>query len=362
MNKYKIAVYAISKNEEKFADRWMDSMSEADAIYVADTGSDDATVEKLLGRGAVVNEISVNPWRFDEARNISMSFIPDDFDICVCTDLDEVFEKGWRALIENAWNDDTTRLKYTYTWSFNDDGSPSVTFLYEKIHAREGFKWIHPVHEVLDYFGSKPDVYAREDRIRLNHYPDKTKSRGQYLELLELSVRESPDDDRNMHYLGREYMYRGQWDKCIATLKKHLAMPSADWKDERCASMRYIARAYKAKNDFYSANVWLLRAIAEAPYLREPYVEAERLMYDMGNWYGVVFMAREALKITKRPESYINEGFCWDSTVYDLAAVACFNIGAYAESLEYAKKAAALSPDNERMKNNLRLIEEKNKA
>ena len=39
MSKYKICVYAISKNEEKFVSRWVDSMKEADDIYVLDTGS-----------------------------------------------------------------------------------------------------------------------------------------------------------------------------------------------------------------------------------------------------------------------------------------------------------------------------------
>ena len=47
MKKYKICVYAISKNEEKFVDRWMDSVSEADEVFVLDTGSTDETVEKL---------------------------------------------------------------------------------------------------------------------------------------------------------------------------------------------------------------------------------------------------------------------------------------------------------------------------
>ena len=35
----KITVYAISKNEEKFAARWVESMAEADHICVLDTGS-----------------------------------------------------------------------------------------------------------------------------------------------------------------------------------------------------------------------------------------------------------------------------------------------------------------------------------
>ena len=48
MKKYKIAVYAITKNEEKHVDRWVGSMGEADAIYVLDTFSTDKTVEKLI--------------------------------------------------------------------------------------------------------------------------------------------------------------------------------------------------------------------------------------------------------------------------------------------------------------------------
>ena len=45
MNKYKICVYAICKNEEKFIERWVNSMKEADKIYVLDTGSTDKSVE-----------------------------------------------------------------------------------------------------------------------------------------------------------------------------------------------------------------------------------------------------------------------------------------------------------------------------
>ena len=46
MNKYKVCVYAICKNEEKFVERWVESMKEADEIYVLDTGSNDKTVKK----------------------------------------------------------------------------------------------------------------------------------------------------------------------------------------------------------------------------------------------------------------------------------------------------------------------------
>ena len=45
--KYKVCVYAIAKNEEKFVKKWYESMKEADKIYVLDTGSTDKTFETL---------------------------------------------------------------------------------------------------------------------------------------------------------------------------------------------------------------------------------------------------------------------------------------------------------------------------
>jgi glycosyltransferase involved in cell wall biosynthesis len=44
----KICIYAICKNEEKFIDRWFNSIKNADYICVLDTGSTDGTYEKLL--------------------------------------------------------------------------------------------------------------------------------------------------------------------------------------------------------------------------------------------------------------------------------------------------------------------------
>ena len=44
----KIAVYAICKNEESFARRWMESMSEADEVFVLDTGSTAVSYTHLL--------------------------------------------------------------------------------------------------------------------------------------------------------------------------------------------------------------------------------------------------------------------------------------------------------------------------
>ena len=50
--------------------------------------------------------------------------------------------------------------------------------------------------------------------------------------------------------------------------------------------MRYIARSYMELEERGKAYVWLLRAVAEAPHLREPYMDMARMLYEDGDWTG----------------------------------------------------------------------------
>jgi glycosyltransferase involved in cell wall biosynthesis len=361
MNRLKICVYAICKNEDKFVDRWMDSMSEADEVIVTDTGSTDATVESLSRRGAAVYIDEIKPWRFDTARNLSLDHVPADADICVCTDLDETFEKGWRERLENAWTPEAKQGKYIYNWSLKSDGSPDVQMYYSKIHTRRDFKWKYPVHEWLCYGGDDPLISVFIEGMVLNHYPDNAKSRGSYLPLLELAVEEDPAGDRVAYYLGREYMYKAEWQKCADTLKRYLSLPAAVWNEERSAAMRWIAKSCFELGDIKEMVAWYWRAIAEAPHMRDPYIECARLAYRLSDWPIVFFMTEEALKIKERSKTYVNMGYAWDETPYDLAAIACYRLGMYGRSLRYAETAAQINPDDDRLKNNILLIKEKTK-
>ena len=357
MNKYKIIVYAISKNEEKFVDRWVNSMKEADEIYVLDTGSTDNTVKKLKEHNVNVKEKIIDPFRFDVARNLSLDNLPRDADICVCTDLDEIFVEGWRKKLEEIWDSNTTRLAYNYNWYIEND-VPKVNFYIEKIHSRFDYKWTHPVHEILEYIGDKKEIKKETNDITLNHYPDRTKSRSNYLNLLELSVKENPFDDRNMHYLGREYMYHRKWNESIDTLIKHLKLKTATWKDERCASMRFIARDYQELNRIDEAKMWLNKAIEEAPYLRDPYVEMALLEYKENNLNKVKEYCLKALKITSHQKTYINEIFSWDHTIYDLLSICYFYEHDIDKALFYVNEALKMSPKNDRLIQNKKLFQE----
>ena len=151
----------ICKNEEKYVDTWYNSVKEADKIFALDTGSSDNTYNLLKDKDKVIIKREViSPWRFDTARNRSLDMVDKDTDICVCIDLDEVLLPGWRRLLEEAWKEDTTRALYTYNWRLENE-IPLVSFYLDKIHSRNGYRWTHPVHEVLT-----PDIEEKKIIIK----------------------------------------------------------------------------------------------------------------------------------------------------------------------------------------------------
>jgi len=154
-------------------------------------------------------------------------------------------------------------------------------------------------------------------------------------------------------------MFRGEWAQAVSTLKAHLAMPQAVWRDERCASMRYIARCLRRLEREDEAALWLHRAIAEAPHLREPYLEFADLLYQQKDWCGVIFMVNCALAITERPRTYICEPFAWGSFPYDLLSIAYFHLSQWESALKNAEKAFSLAPGDARLQENCALLRAK---
>lgn len=361
----KISVYAIAKNESKFVKRWMDSMKEADEIVVLDTGSTDDTVKQLRDLGAKVETKVISPWRFDVARNESMKLVSPDADLLVCTDIDEIFLPGWREKLEKAWlcalehGEHPTTGQYEYVWNFREDGSDGTKFWYEKIHTREsGALWTHPVHEILSYSKDVQKVYCRVPGMRLEHHADPTKSRGQYLALLEMSVKECPDDDRNMHYLGREYMFRQRWDDAITTLRKHLTLPRAQWRAERAASMRFIAKCYGAKKDILRQEIWLWRAVQEDANQREAALELAEFAYSLKDYNLLTRACEVCLSRNERVMSYLTKAEAWGYRPWDLYCIGLWYTGKHKEALEALDKAIALKPDDERLLKNREVMTE----
>jgi len=347
----KIAVYAISKNEEQFVKKFCDSAKDADLIIIGDTGSTDNTVALAKECGAVVPRIYITPWRFDKAREAVLALIPPDIDICISLDLDEVLEDGWREEILRVWNKDTTRLRYKFDWGCG------ISFYYEKIHARHGYFWAHSCHE---YPRSDPriqEVYAHTDKLLVSHHPDPTKSRGQYLDLLKVSVTEDPRCPRNAFYYARELTFYCRWEEAIEALNRYLEMPEATWQNERCYAMRLLGKSYEETGFDSEALKWYRLACAEAPFTREPWVDLSMYCYRRSMWSESLFCATQALGVVDRALVYTCDPSVWTEKPYDLASIASWHLGMKDQAIAYCKEALKYAPSDIRILNNLKSME-----
>ena len=355
----KIAVYAICKNEEKFIEEWIKNVYDADTIILCDTGSTDNTINIVNQYDKVkLYHINITPFRFDIARNVSLSLVPNDIDVCVCTDIDERLSDNWRELIENTWKPNSSKMKYTYNWALDENNNPLVTFLYEKIHSRHNYYWRHPVHEVLYFCGEQENIVINENLI-LNHYPDSFKSRSNYLPLLELSVKLYPEDDRNCFYLGREYTFYEQWEKAIQTLLTHLSLKSATWNMERNFSHRLLAKSYRQLNDLDNALKHAKLACIEYDFFRENYIELCEIYMAKKEFSTAFHYIKKALTITDKEKVYMNDPNAWNYKIYDLCALSAYYSQHYEEAYHFGKVALSMNPNDERLKNNLVYYKEK---
>ncbi len=346
----KVAVYAIALNELSYVERFLESTRDADLVVIADTGSTDGTIDALRAGGAIVHEISIKPWRFDDARNASLALLPNDVDVCIPLDLDEVLAPGWRESLEDEWGD-ATRGRFTYVWSHLDDGSPGSVFWYDRIHARNGYRWVNPCHEAI----AQDRLEERWVNLSLNvhHWPDPTKSRGQYLPLLEVGAAERPTDARSSHYLGREYMFNDLHAQAVTELRRHLALPTAVWRDERAASMRYIGRCLMRLGYLDDALSSFREATVESPSTREPWIELAQGCHDTQHWEECLQAALGALAVTERSGFYLTEQWAWGERADDLASIAAWHLGNAEVAIRHAYAALELAPDDERIKANL---------
>jgi len=346
----KVAVYTICKNEEKYVQSWYESSKDADYHVLTDTGSTDGTVELARSLGISVHEISIRPFRFDDARNASLIYVPTDVDYCIALDVDEVLAPGWRQALEKAYEAKIDRPKYRRIEAFNEDGSPLTEFNGFKVHRRFGIRWHYPIHEVPEWYATEEETSDYIEGFEIHHHQNKETSRKQYLPLLEMAVKEKPDA-RNLYYLGRELSYYKEYERSKEMLEKYLEI--SIFKQERSSACRILGIV-----DPKNAEEWFTRATEEWES-RESFLALANYYYLRKEWDECHLVAKTALTFDKRPMEFLVEAWAWGHMAEDLVAVSAWQLGDYKTALHHGLKALALAPDNERLKSNVRFYESK---
>ncbi len=354
MTRPKICVYAISLNEEQFVQRFVESCRDADCIIVADTGSMDKTVEKLEELGVIVYKISVKPFRFDTARNIALGLVPHDIDMCISMDMDEILTPGWRKQLDTTWMQTKTKpsgISYKYIWSWNSDNTPCIYFNTEKIHARHGYNWRYPCHEALSW-----TLEEAETRLfcplEIHHYPDNTKSRTQYLDILKMGIREYPWSARPAYYYARELFFNNKYNESIIEFERYLSLSDANYTHERAAALVFCMQASMNLLRSYEICLnYLTRSNLEVEN-GNAYMWMARLSYQCSRWAECSDYCNKAID-NKEDTAFSSCPEINSSLPYDYLSICSWHLNLYADAVKWVKIALEYEPDNLRLKDNL---------
>ena len=347
----KIAVYSIALNEEKFVHRWFESAKDADLVLLADTGSKDKTKFIAKSLGIRTHEIEVIPWRFDVARNASLALIPEDYDVCIQLDLDEVLPTGWRDIVESAWRAGNKWPTYKHVTARYPDGKVRTYQHYFKIHPRNGFIWKYPIHEVL--VPTANEVFKREYiDLEVDHLKDLTKPRNSYLTLLEEAVVEDPNDWRMGHYLAREYFYNRDWPKVLSTASKALSL-NRGWDVEIASTSMWASEACRWLGLWSLAENYAEEATKQTPNFYEAWHWRAHIAHLQNKWEDCNSFSSKILELV-RQDHHLVKPEVWEWWGYDLMALSFNKTNRHKEAIKYGELAVLGDPGNERLQQNLK--------
>jgi hypothetical protein len=321
MNKYKIAVCTIARNEMVNIDKFLQSCQGADEVVIGvDVRSTDDTEKRLREWGVKVVPLDIQPWHFAEARNLVLDNVSDDVDICVSIDLDERLSKDWRKVVEEEWESDLDLMNYVYIyhWLDKEMTQPGLVIHGYKIYNRHSFRWQNAIHENLKYIGEKTEEKKKyTDKITVFHYPDYDKPR-EYLEIIERALVEDPENTWMIYVLSRECFTSKKYERCIEVCKKYLyeteSYKTVELGECRAECCRMIARCLHMLNigEIGEKQVWMLRAVSEAPNQRENWIWLAEAWLMYGNELSALAAFHNGLSITDRSRSPECEERCWN--------------------------------------------------
>lgn len=348
-------VYAIAYNEFENVDKFIANCQDASYVVVCDTGSTDGTYERLKTYESAkvhIHRINITPWRFDVARNTALALVPPDVDVCISLDLDERLNSGWNEAFDTPYN--ATRYMYNYVWKYDSAGTtPEVQFFTDKIHSRFGYVWRHACHETLYWVGDGEEKSTLLTKLQIGHYPDPSKSRSQYMGLLEMAIGEEPTHSRVCFYYARELMFAQKWEAAIIEFKRHLQLPTSKWKEERANSWQFVADCHSALKQPAESLTAAIQSTLECPSIRETWLSVAKYAYQMQDWITCIWAAHKALAIEKPTNTYIIKSDSWGPLLYDYLAIGYWHLENPITAFKYGQLAVSKAPTDQRLLRNL---------
>ena len=356
----KLCVYAICKNESKFIDRWVNSLKdEADCVVVLDTGSSDDSVEKLKKYEPFVTVQQFNYtkeigyFRFDKARNDSLKLVPFDADICAVLDLDQVPRKGWSTIIKKHFQDGYQEVQGKII-DHDSNGLEKGSWMSKNVHPNSGlWVWEKVIHEGISYHGSDIVRGIYDENFVIDHYPDETKDRSLYRELLEYACKEYPKDPYYGIFLGIELARR--YDEDLAKEAFQRCIDECDFTDKEDIHIQALMNLAGYEKDYNKAIDLLNQAKNLGGRTRRLYNCFADIYEKMERYDDAIDSLKHALLIESNSNDWKDDDALFNGLIEDrLSLFYYYKKNDILSAIEYSCKALKLNPDSDRLLNNFK--------
>jgi tetratricopeptide (TPR) repeat protein len=238
---------------------------------------------------------------YSMARNFAAKMAVND--IVQMPDCDEQFTHCDIDAINEAIKRGYQQFEFHFIFAHYPNGQPAIQFRQCKSYDRRVMHWQGIVHEVL--VGSAKRTYLPPNVLLLEHFQAPQTHRTRYMAGLALDCYLNQNNDRNSHYLGREFIWNGRPRSAIKEFTRHVAMNC--WQQERGQSMVFIGDAHMMLGEEEKGIESWHKAIQIDDTRREPWLRLADYYWKKNNPQRVLCYANAALEIPPS-DCYCNVG------------------------------------------------------
>ncbi len=350
----KLAIYAISKNEIKNVDRFMDSVGDI-PVYVLDH-STDGTTEALRARGAIVDTTPIEPFRFDVAKNFALEMTPPDATWVLNLDLDESLNVDHSHLVFSVQE----RREATICRHFYKPDHEIGRVRHEcRLHRRDSYRWNLPIHEHLLLQPCVKESIASLDEILITQYPSRERKHTWSKRLLD-AVEQYPKESRLRMLAGRDLFFDDEYEEAIKQFEAFIALEKFTLTSQFDLAYVYsmLGKCWNKLGNARKAFVCFEKACDQGKR-RESFVDLAHACMLRGMNDECLANARRALRITEGEYAPHSDPGAWSFKPNELISIAQYNLGCkITDAIRSAEIALSLASgeDAKRIADNLKTM------
>lgn len=375
-----IGVAIITRNRIEQLRRLCPQLTKFDQVIIVDTGSQDGTEKYIRGLGKPF-EYYKFPWRnkptkkyrdwgFSAARNESFRHLKTTHALWLDTDDVIGYVKNKKETFASAEQSygvfkriadtapeyvDVWFIKYVYSRDAN--GNPNVVHTRERmVKLSSNWKWVYPIHECL-VPGQRPN-HAEVTDLDIIHMPGKIvqKSSERNMKMLQTWLTqleaEGPEHDlaRCRLNIGETYYGLNDYKAAAEWLIKEFIRKHPEALDiEKWHAWCYVARCQLEIGNLEAARAAALACIDIEPGLSDGYLLlAQCKLISKADPQDILMLIDDAGRKEDAPSQMITNPLDYTFTPYCIVSDCKFQLGQWQGALEWATKALALCPNDDR--------------